>query len=62
MFSEKIYNALLTQSGISVDKNDTALFINKVLTWEKILNVKSLQIDQLRNDHLQAEISSSKDT
>ena len=32
MFSEKTYNAFLTQSGISVDKNDIALFINKVLT------------------------------
>ena len=53
MFSEKTYNALLTQSGISVDKNDTALFINKVFTWWKILNVKSLQIDKLHNDPLQ---------
>ena len=32
-FSEKTYNALLSQSGINVDKNETALFINKVLTW-----------------------------
>ena len=56
VFSEK------TQSGISVDKNDTALFINKVLTWWKILNVKSLQIDKLRNDPLQAKIRSPNDT
>ena len=56
------YNALLTQSGISVDKNDTALFINKVLIWWKILNVESLQIDKLRNDPLQAEIRSPNDT
>ena len=49
-------------SGISVDKNDTALFINKVLTWWKILNVKFLQIDKLSNDPLQAEIRSPNDT
>ena len=62
MFSEKTYKVLLTQSGISVDKNDTALFINKVLTWLEILNVKCLQIDKLRNDPLQAEIRSPNDT
>ena len=33
VFSENSYNVLLTQFGISVDKNDTAIFINKVLTW-----------------------------
>ena len=62
VFSEKTYNALLTQFGISVDKNDTSLFINKVLTWWKILNFKSLQIDKLSNDHLRAEIKSTNDT
>ena len=62
VFSEKTYNALLTQSGISVDKNYTALIINKVLTWWKILNVKFLQIDKLCNDPLQAEIRSPNDT
>ena len=63
MFSEKkTYNAVLPQSGISIDKNDSALFINKVLTLWKILNVKSLQIDKLRNDPLQAEIISPNDT
>ena len=43
---------------ISTDKNDTAIFINKVLTWRKILNVKTLQTDKLHNDPLKAEISS----
>ena len=62
VFSVKTYNALLTQSGISIDKNDTALFINKILTWWKILNIKSLQIDKLCNDPLQAEIRSPNDT
>ena len=62
MFSEKTYNALFTQSGISVDKNDTALFINKVSTWWKILNVISLQIDKLFNEPLQVKIRSPNDT
>ena len=62
VFSVKTYNALLTQSGISIDKNDTALFINKILTGWKILNIKSLQIDKLCNDPLQAEIRSPNDT
>ena len=62
VFFETSYNALHTQSEISEDKNDTALFINKVLTWWKILNVKSLQIDKLCNDPLQAEIRYLNDT
>ena len=61
VFSEK-KNIEYTQSGISVDKNDTAIFINKVFTWWKILIVKSLQIDELRNDPLQAETRSPNDT
>ena len=61
-FLKKTYHALLILSGISVDKNETSLFINKVLTWWKILNVKSLQIDKLFNDPLQAEIRSPNDT
>ena len=32
------------------------------MTWWKILNVKSLQIDKLRNDPLQAEIRFPNDT
>ncbi|KAL8614662.1 hypothetical protein ACOMHN_051114 [Nucella lapillus] len=36
---------------------DTAFFINKVLTWWKILNVKSQYMDIRRNDDLQAAIS-----
>ena len=45
VFSEKIHHTLLTLSGISEDKNNAAIFINKVLTRWKILNVKTLQID-----------------
>ena len=62
MFSEWTYNSLLTLSGISVDKNDTAIFINKVLTLGKILNVKTIQIDHLLNGPPQAEIRSLNDS
>ena len=41
-----------------MDKKDTAIFINKVLTRWKILNIKTLQIDKLHNNTLQAEIRS----
>ena len=36
--------------------------MNKVLTWGKILNLKSFQIDKLHNNPLQAEIRSPNDT
>ena len=55
-FQKKKINAFLFQSGISADKNDVTIFINKVLTWWKILNFKIFQIDKLHNDPLQAEI------
>ena len=41
-FRKNIYNALLSQAGISADKNDPTIFINKVLTWWKILNLNTL--------------------
>ena len=59
---QKKMNAILTQSRISVNKNDTALFINKVLLWWEILNVKTFQIDNLHNNPLQAEIRSPNDS
>ena len=45
----------LISSGINTDKNDTAIFINKVLIFWKI------QIDRRHNDALQVEIRSPKD-
>ena len=62
MFLDKIYNVLLTQSGKSVDKNDNAIFINQVLTWLKIRNVKTLQFDDLHSVPEQAEIRSTNNS
>ena len=41
--------------------HDTALFIKKIVTFWKILNVKSLGEDVRRNDPLQAVISEPED-
>ena len=51
-FRKKTYNALLTQSGISSHNDYTAIFMNKILTRGKSLNVKTLQIDLQHNDPL----------
>ena len=59
VFSEKTYHALLHHPGMEKfdGVGDTAIFINKVLTWWKILNVKSQYMDIRCNDDLQAAIS-----
>jgi hypothetical protein len=59
VFSEKTSHALLHHPGMEKFDGvaDTAIFINKVLTWWKILNVKSQYMDIRRNDDLQAAIS-----
>ena len=44
-FQKKTFYAVLTQSGIHPNKNDTVIFINKVLTWWEIFNIKNLQTD-----------------
>ena len=41
---------------------DTAIFIHKVLSWWKIVNVKSKYMHVRHNDSLQAAISNSCDT
>lgn len=62
VFSEKTKSALLNhpqmqQAGVQ----DTALFIEKVLAWWKILNVKAKGMDGRHRDPLQAEISDPND-
>lgn len=59
---QKKYNALFTQSGISANKNDTAVSMNKVLIWWNILNLKTFQIDKLRNDPPEVKIRSPNDS
>ena len=49
-------------SIMAMVQNDTALLINKVLTWWKNFKCYYLQIDKLRNDSLQAEIRPPNDT
>ena len=62
VFRKKNTNAFLTQSELSVDKNDAVIFIYKVLIWWKILYGKILQIDILPIDFLLAEIKSPTDS
>ena len=59
VFSEKTHQALLHHPGMeqSPQLKDTAAFVFKVLTWWKILNVRSKSMDVRFNDHLQAVIS-----
>ena len=61
VFSEKTYNALLNTPELDGSSRDTAIFINKVLTWWKIVNVKAVGADVRHNDYLQAEIKSPDD-
>lgn len=63
VFSEKTHQALLNHPGMKAVEgvSDTAVFIMKVLTWWKILNVKSRFMDDRRNDPLQAAVSDPED-
>ena len=63
VFSDKTYHGLVNHSQIiSVLKSeDTAIFINKVKTWWKILNVKGRGTDVRLNDPLEAPICSPDD-
>ena len=63
VFSEKTHRALLHHPGMEKfdDVGDTAIFINKVLTWWKILNVKSRHMDTRHSDNLQAAVSDPSD-
>ena len=45
VFSEKTYNALLTHPEMNENIEDTAIFLNKVIIWWKILNVKARGAD-----------------
>ena len=63
VFSEKTYTALLNHPGLSSydDVKDTATFINKVIKWWKIVNVKTKGKDVRHNDSLEAVISNPDD-
>ena len=62
IFNEKTYQALLNHSGnFSDGKEDTALFLHKVISWWKIMNVKGRGVDVTKNDPMQAVISDPDD-
>ena len=62
VFSEKTYTALLQHPDMILsDVNDTDIFINKVIIWWKILNVKAIGADTRHNDPLQAVINNPDD-
>ena len=61
MFSEKTYNALLTRPEMNENIEDTAIFLNIVIIWWKILNVKARCADIRHTDPLEVAISSPDD-
>nr|XP_047133002.1 uncharacterized protein LOC105847471 isoform X2 [Hydra vulgaris] len=63
VFSEKTYSALLNHPETSniLNINETADFIKMVVTWWKILNVKSVGVDCRFNDDRKAVIRDPND-
>ena len=62
VFSEKTHSALITHPSLAAKEvQDTAIFLKKVITWWKIVNVKALGADVRHNDPLQAAISDPHD-
>ena len=62
IFSERTHAALLTHPSLDPSKvQDTAVFINKVICWWKIINVKAFGEDVRRQEPLQAVICNSDD-
>lgn len=63
VFCERTHRALLSHPGMEDVEGvqDTALFIEKVLRWWKVLNVKWRYMGERRNDSLQAPVSSPDD-
>ena len=63
VFNEKTHRALMHHSGMEKYEGviDTAIFIIKVLTWWKILNVRSNFQDSRLNDERLAPICDPKD-
>ena len=62
VFSEKTHSALITHPSLAAEEvQDTAIFLKKVITWWKIVNVKALGANVRHNDPLQAAISDPHD-
>ena len=50
VFNDKTYHALLNHSGVGDGKEETALFLSKVITWWKICNVQGKGANVRHND------------
>ena len=62
VFSEKTHRALLNHPLLYKEEvMDSADFIHKVLSWWKILNVKTCNAAIHQNDHLRAAIDNPQD-
>lgn len=63
VFSKRTHQALLSHEGMKAFQGveDTAIFIQKVLEWWKILNVKAVNMDVRKNDDLQAAVRDPHD-
>ena len=63
VFCDETLNALLNHPGMSnaEDVQNTAIFLKKVITWWKVINVKALGADTRHNEPLQAVIRDPED-
>ena len=63
VFCDATLNALLNHPGMLnvADVEDTGIFLKKVITWWKVINVKALGADTRHNDPLQAVIRDPED-
>ena len=64
VFCEETYNALLNHPGMA-DQNDregTAIFIQKVITWWKIINLKGKGADVRHRNELEAVFTVPEDS
>ena len=62
IFSEKTHSALLNSSILDEDASDTARFIDIVLRWWKICNVRTSNLDVRKRDPLSTPVRDPKDT
>ena len=62
VFSERTYHAIVNHSRLNSSKVDTAIFLQIVINWWKILNVKSRNRSVAKNDALCAEIRDPSDS
>lgn len=64
VFCEETYNAILNHPGMKDqnDREDTAIFIKKVMTWWTIMNVKGKGVDIRHRNELEAVFTDPEDS